>query len=106
MIGTRVGGGLLISVVLALPAAAQRAPAAHPPAARQAHPNANANKNNAGQNHPNRKPGVWLQQHKNLPPEQQQKALETDPNFKKSAGTSGAPQGRTAEVQWTASGAA
>src|SRR5258708_38980133 len=81
VIGTRVGG-LLISIVLALPAVAQRATPQHPPAQKQTHPN--ANKNNQGQNHPpNNKPGVWLQQHKNLPPEQQQKALEPDPNFQK-----------------------
>lgn len=34
-------------------------------------------------NHPPQRVGDWLQSHKNLPLDQQEKALERDPNFKK-----------------------
>lgn len=34
-------------------------------------------------NHPPQRMGDWLQSHKNLPLDQQEKALERDPNFKK-----------------------
>jgi hypothetical protein len=34
-------------------------------------------------NHPPQRMGEWLQSHKNLPLDQQEKALEKDPNFKK-----------------------
>ncbi|HLY98678.1 MAG TPA: DUF3106 domain-containing protein [Candidatus Angelobacter sp.] len=37
----------------------------------------------AANNHPNHRAGEWLQQHGHLSPDQQQKALEDDPEFKK-----------------------
>jgi hypothetical protein len=57
-------------------------PAEHfrPPA--QSNPPKNPNSGNKGGVQPN-KMGQWLQNHKNLPPDQQEKLLESDPNFKK-----------------------
>jgi hypothetical protein len=56
----------------------------------QATPQKNSNqKTNANQkarpNHPAQRLGEWLELHKNLPLDQQEKALENDPNFKKMA---------------------
>jgi hypothetical protein len=39
----------------------------------------------ARSNHPAQRLGEWLESHKNLPLDQQEKALENDPNFKKMA---------------------
>ena len=39
----------------------------------------------ARSNHPAQRLGAWLESHKNLPLDQQEKALENDPNFKKMA---------------------
>jgi|GEM_PF-1484693 hypothetical protein len=49
----------------------------------QANPQKNpgGNKNNNAQ--PGRRMGEWLEAHKSLPPDQQEKALESDPGFKK-----------------------
>ena len=57
-------------------------PAEHfrPPA--QSNAPKNPNSGNKGGVQPN-KMGQWLQNHKNLPPDQQEKLLESDPNFKK-----------------------
>jgi hypothetical protein len=73
------GIGILL---LSLAAAAQHKGSMpfHPPAqARQQNPPKPAkNSNNAP-----RKMGDWFNAHKNLPPDQQEKLLENDPNFKK-----------------------
>ena len=46
---------------------------------------ANAPKNDKNAKHPPNRLGTWLETHKNLPPEQQLKSLESDPSFKKLA---------------------
>jgi Protein of unknown function (DUF3106) len=48
----------------------------------QSNPPKNSNSGNKGGAQPG-KMGQWLENHKNLPPDQQQKLLESDPNFKK-----------------------
>lgn len=50
----------------------------------QATPPKNSNQK-ARPNHPAQRLGEWLESHKNLSLEQQEKALENDPNFKKMA---------------------
>jgi Protein of unknown function (DUF3106) len=50
----------------------------------QATPSKNSNQK-ARANHPVQRLGEWLESHKNLPLDQQEKALENDPNFKKMA---------------------
>ena len=52
----------------------------------QATPSKNSNQK-ARANHPVQRLGEWLESHKNLPLDQQEKALENDPNFKKMAPT-------------------
>lgn len=73
---------LCLAVLLGLPAGAQRkvvgGAAPHPHAAN------NAPKNqNPGAQHPGPKMGDWLREHQHLTPDQQEKLLENDPNFKK-----------------------
>jgi hypothetical protein len=72
---------LCLAVLLEFPAGAQRkvggAAAPHPNTANNAPKNAN------GAQHPGRKMGDWLREHQNLTPDQQEKLLENDPNFKK-----------------------
>lgn len=88
MIGPRVVGIFLIAGWLSLPAAPQqspgagRAPSAHFQSPSNA-PKPQNNTNQQPQKQPNRKMGEWLSNHKNLPPDQQQKLLENDPKFKK-----------------------
>ena len=47
----------------------------------------NSNQKATRPNHPAQRLGEWLESHKNLPLDQQEKALENDPNFKKMAPT-------------------
>lgn len=78
MIKTRVAS-LIASALLLVPAALanqQQHPGAHGPAPR---PNNNTKPNKP----PERKTGEWLQKNQNLPPAQQEKALESDPAFQK-----------------------
>jgi len=76
VIGARAVGILSLSSLLALPIAGQQ------PAGGNNAPHVQQPKrNNAGQK-PQHKLGDWLRNHKNLPPDQQEKALENDPNFK------------------------
>ena len=74
---------LCLLAALTLPLAGQR-PAEHfrPPA--QSNPPKNPPKTNSANKgaQPNQM-GQWLQNHKDLPPDQQEKLLESDPNFKK-----------------------
>jgi CRISPR/Cas system-associated endoribonuclease Cas2 len=69
---------------LSLSAAAQanagKVPVSHWQSPAPAQKNSNNSKPAAG---PTRKMGEWLQNHKDLPPDQQQKLLENDPAFKK-----------------------
>ena len=75
MIRARAVGILILSSVLTLPLAGQRpATGSNPP-----HPQAQK-ANKAGQRPA--KLGDWLRAHKDLPPDQQEKALENDPFFK------------------------
>jgi phage-related protein len=60
--------------------AAANPPQKNPPQKNQSPP-AQKNGNRSGQ--PARKTGEWLESHKNLPPDQQLKALESDPKFQK-----------------------
>jgi hypothetical protein len=53
----------------------------HPPAAQTGQPK-NPNPGNKG-GQPGAKMGDWLNQHKTLPPDQQEKLLRNDPNFKR-----------------------
>jgi hypothetical protein len=73
-------GILCLGLLLGLSAGAQ-----HKAGAAQVHPNStnSAPKNPNGGQHPGRKMGDWLREHQNLPPDQQEKLLENDPNFKK-----------------------
>jgi Protein of unknown function (DUF3106) len=91
--GTQI---ICICGLLSLNAAAQRSGAHFAPPAQQAKPGqANAPKqpkNNGGRN-PGRKMGDWLREHQNLPPDQQEKLLESDPNFKR------LPPARQAELK-------
>ncbi|HEY6349794.1 MAG TPA: DUF3106 domain-containing protein [Candidatus Angelobacter sp.] len=72
MIGARAVGILILASLLTLPLAGQ-------------HPAGGGNtphqQKNGGQKGPGRL-GDWLQAHKDLPPDQQEKALENDPMFK------------------------
>jgi len=75
-------GILCIAGLLSLAAPAQhRGPMPfHPPA----QGNSQKPSKNSGNNpKPTHKMGDWLNEHKDLPPEQQEKLLENDPNFKK-----------------------
>lgn len=86
MIGARAVGILILSSLLALPVAGQRpGGGGNPPRAQQGN-------RNGGQKAGN-KLGDWLKNHKNLTPDQQEKALETDPNFK------GLPPDRQAQLK-------
>jgi len=71
---------LCLSGLLCLPIAGQK-PGEHfrPP---QSNPPKNSNPGNKGGAQPNRM-GKWLQEHKNLSPDEQEKLLEKDPNFQK-----------------------
>jgi hypothetical protein len=75
-------GTLFLALLLGLSAGAQRkvvgGAAPHPHTANNASQNPNA-----GNQHPPRKMGDWLREHQNLTPDQQEKLLENDPNFKK-----------------------
>lgn len=76
MIGARAVGILIVSSLLALPIAGQR------PAGGNNPPRAQQGNRNGGQK-PGGKLGDWLKDHKNLTPDQQEKALDNDPNFKR-----------------------
>jgi len=71
-------GILCLALLLGLLATAQRkvvgGAAPHPH---------NPNNGPGAAQHPGPKPGDWLRQHQNLTPDQQEKLLENDPNFKK-----------------------
>lgn len=88
MIGARAVGILILSGVLTLPLAGQR-PANGGNAPRVQQPKGGKTGQNPG------RPGdwVWLRAHKDLPPDQQEKALENDPAFKK------LPSDRQAELK-------
>ena len=76
MIGARAVGILILSSLLTIPVAGQRpANGSNPPRGQQ-------QKNNP--KGPGRL-GDWLRAHKDLPPDQQEKALENDPYFKRLA---------------------
>jgi Protein of unknown function (DUF3106) len=77
VIRARAVGILILSSLLALPIAGQQ-PAGGNNAPRVQQPR----RNNAGQK-PQGKLGDWLRDHKNLPLDQQEKALENDPTFKR-----------------------
>jgi len=47
------------------------------------HPHTSNFAQNPGAPHPGRKTGDWLREHQNLTPDQQEKLLESDPNFQK-----------------------
>jgi len=73
----------LLLVPAALVAAQQQHPGAHGPAPR---PNTKPNTNNKpkqADKPQERKTGEWLQKQQNVPPAQQEKALENDPAFQK-----------------------
>ena len=76
MTGARAVGILILASLLAFPIAGQQ-PAGGNNAPHPQQPK----RNNAGQKSQH-KLGDWLRDHKNLPPDQQEKALENDPNFK------------------------
>lgn len=88
MIARRIVTGLLATALLSLPGSAQKAQGGEH-GAMGFRPQANANKSGK----PDRKAGDWLRKHKDLPPDQQLKALESDPNFKK------LPPARQAELR-------
>ena len=75
MIRTGIGV-LILSALVVCPAATLygQDKADTPPAPKNAHRAAN---------HPDHRAGEWLQQHGHLAPDQQQKALDNDPEFKK-----------------------
>lgn len=73
---------LCLSGLLSLPAVAQRPAERFRPSV-QANQQKNPNHGNKGAQKPSRKMGDWLNEHKNLPPDQQEKLLENDPNFKR-----------------------
>jgi hypothetical protein len=75
-------GILFLAGLLSLAASAQK-PGAHFAAPAQANPQKNPNNANKGAVKPGARMGEWLQNHKNLPPDQQEKLLENDPNFKR-----------------------
>jgi len=73
--------GMEANAVLAVPAPQdqnqnQKPPSNHPPVSPKPRPTQPAVS-------PTRDQGKWLNQHKNLPADQQEKALENDPGFKK-----------------------
>ncbi|HEY6306164.1 MAG TPA: DUF3106 domain-containing protein [Candidatus Angelobacter sp.] len=75
-------GITLVSGLLSFSVLAQKpAEHFHPPA--QGNQPKNANPQNKGGQQPGPKMGEWLNAHKNLPPDQQQKLLENDPSFKR-----------------------
>ena len=57
---------LVVALATACPSIAQKHPEEHPQKKQQ----------------PQHHAGEWLRQHRNLPPEQQRKALENDPQFR------------------------
>jgi Protein of unknown function (DUF3106) len=67
---------IVISSLLSLPAAGQQPSQGSAPRVPQ-------QPSHSKQSHPAPKLGDWLRQHKNLTPEQQEKALENDPAFKR-----------------------
>ncbi len=73
-------GTLIVSALMVCPVATlhgqDKADATSPPKNAPAHHPAN-------NNHPHHRAGEWLQQHGHLAPDQQQKALDNDPDFKK-----------------------
>jgi hypothetical protein len=79
--GTQI---ICICGLLGWNAAAQRGGAhfAPPPQNKSANAPKQPKNSNDGHN-PGRKMGDWLREHQNLPPDQQEKLLESDPNFKR-----------------------
>jgi uncharacterized protein DUF3106 len=80
VIGTRVAR-LTLSALLLVPAAALAAPQQQHPGAHGQAPR--ANKKNQGNDKQEHKAGDWLLKNQNLPADQQEKALESDPGFQK-----------------------
>jgi hypothetical protein len=84
---TKGTGTLFLAGLLSLAVVAQK-PGQHfaPPAQANQPKNAgqpkNSNNANRGAQRPGARMGEWLQNHKNLSPDQQEKLLENDPNFK------------------------
>ena len=77
MTGARIFGIIMLSSLLSLTAAAQGGAQARAPHAPQTQ---------APRNHPpgqGYRAGTWIRAHRNLTPDQQEKALENDPGFKK-----------------------
>lgn len=74
----RMVSSAILAGLLALPLSAQTDNTSHPPQ-QQSHPNQNSKK---GQKQ-GPKLGDWLREHKDLPPDQQEKLLERDPNFQR-----------------------
>jgi hypothetical protein len=75
VIRARAVGILILASLLTLPLAGQQHPTAGPPSPRP------QQQKNGGPKGPPRL-GAWLRAHKDLPLDQQQKALENDPDFK------------------------
>lgn len=78
MTGAGIFGGIILTGLLSLTAAAQGGAQPKPPRA----PQSQAQRNHPGQGQGYRA-AIWLRAHHNLTPEQQEKALESDPGFKK-----------------------
>lgn len=81
-------GILFLSGLLGLAALAQKPGEHFRPSVQAGQPKdsgqpRNPNHANKGAQQPNRRMGDWLQNHKNLSPDQQEKLLENDPNFKR-----------------------
>jgi hypothetical protein len=74
-------GILCLALLLGLPAGGQRKVGGG--TASQPNSQNNPPKNPRAGAHPGRKMGDWLREHQNLTPDQQEKLLESDPNFKK-----------------------
>jgi uncharacterized protein DUF3106 len=74
---------LLALLALALSAGAQQPPQSTPnQAATPARPAGRMAEGGAAQQRHRGQPGAWLRRYKDLPPDQQEKALENDPEFK------------------------
>lgn len=80
MIGAKAIKILCFCVLLCLAVAGQN-PAARPSVSNPA-PKTGSNKNKTSNPKPGYRMGDWLRAHQNLSPEQQEKLLENDPNFK------------------------
>jgi predicted component of type VI protein secretion system len=82
------GTGILLSGLLSLAALVQRPSEHFRPPVQAGQPKdsgepRNPNRPNKGAQQPNRRMGDWLQNHKDLSPDQQEKLLENDPHFKR-----------------------